>query len=144
MHQRVGETRNSVTALVRPCRQLGSSPHGTHEVTVPILDAMKTRQLIMAAPHKKAFSIVKRALTLPVILAAVVFLIPCGGSLRAQGQQPPLAVAGAKYKVIDISQISLGNGMTAAQTLEALLNNLAAQGWRVVAISGNLIILSAG
>ena len=86
----------------------------------------------------------KRALTLPVILATVLFLIPCGDSRSVPAPQPAPAVAGASYKVIDISQIPVGNGMAAAQTLEALLNDLAAKGWRVVAISGNLIILTAG
>lgn len=105
---------------------------------------MHTKQLTLDAPHKKPISIVKRALTLPVILATVVFLIPCGQSHSVPAQQPAPAVAGARYKVIDISQIPVGNGMAAAQTLEALLNDLAAKGWRVVAISGNLIILSAG
>jgi Domain of unknown function (DUF4177) len=113
-------------------------------VTVLILESMKTRQLIMDAPHKKPISIVKRALTLPFILATVVFLIPCGESHSVPAQQPAPAVGGARYKVIDISQIPVGNGMAAAQTLEAMLNELAAKGWRVVAISGNLIILSAG
>ena len=86
----------------------------------------------------------KHSLTLHVILATVAFLIPCGGPLWAQAQQPAPAVAGAKYKVIDMSQIPLGNGRTSAQMLEAMLNEMAAQGWRVVAISGSLIILTAG
>jgi hypothetical protein len=123
---------------------MGSSPHGTGGLTVPILDCMKMKQLIMDAAHMKPFSIVKRALTFPVLLATVVFLIPCGDSRSVLAQQPAPAVTATKYKVIDISQIPLGNGMGAAQTLEALLNDLAGQGWRVVAISGSLIILSAG
>ena len=120
------------------------TPHGTREVTVPILDAMKTKQPLSEAAHKKAFSMMKHSLMLPVILAAVVFLIPCGGCFWTQAQQPVPAVAGARYKVLDMSQVPLGKGMTSAQTLEAMLNELAAQGWRVVAISGSLIILSAG
>jgi hypothetical protein len=42
--------------------------------------------------------------------------------------------------VIDISQIAATKG-TPAQSLEAVLNDLAARGWRVVAVSGNTIIL---
>ena len=124
--------------------KMGSSPHGKRAVTAPILDAMNTKQLSLEAPHKKPISIVKRALTVPVILASLMFLIPCGDSRSVPAQQPAPALAGPTYKVIDISQIPVGNGMAAAQTLEVMLNELAAKGWRVVAISGNLIILSAG
>jgi Domain of unknown function (DUF4177) len=123
---------------------MGTTPHGIRAGEVDIVDRMKPNQLTVEAPHPKAFPIVEHALTLPVILAAFVFLIPCGGSFWTSAQQPVPAVAGARYKVIDISQTPLGNGMGAAQTLEALLNDLAGQGWRVVAISGSLIILSAG
>jgi Domain of unknown function (DUF4177) len=73
-----------------------------------------------------------------------MFLIPCGDSLSVPAQQPAPALAGPAYKVIDISQIPVGNGMAAAQTLEVMLNELASKGWRVVAISGNLIVLTSG
>ena len=77
------------------------------------------------------------------LIAGLSLLLILGGSSEGKAQQPVTVAANISYKVIDISQIAVVKG-TPAQTLEAILNDLAARGWRVVAVSGNLIILAAG
>ena len=75
-----------------------------------------------------------------IILGALIIKSP-----MIQAQQAPVPVvinpAPRQYRVIDISQIAVANGRTASGTLEAILNEMGAQGWRVVTTSGSLVIM---
>ena len=70
----------------------------------------------------------------------------------AQGQQAqsldpvPVVIAPVQlqYKVIDLGRIAPGANMAASDTLELILNQMAAQGWKVVTSSGSFLILSRG
>ncbi|MGV3663669.1 MAG: hypothetical protein ACO1TE_26095 [Prosthecobacter sp.] len=77
-------------------------------------------------------------------------LTACLMATNAQAQQAAAATApvpvvitpsATQYKVIDLTKISLPANGTEAAVLERLLNELSAQGWQVVAPTGNLIIL---
>ena len=81
--------------------------------------------------------------------AATGFL--CPGKLRAQDQtqaqpQAPIPVVIqptiTQYRVIDISQIAVAPRESPAAMLEGMLNQMAAQGWKLVTVSGSIIIMS--
>ena len=66
-------------------------------------------------------------------------------SSQAQQQGPiPVVIAPRQlqYRVVDTAHILPGANQTVAGTIENLLNEAAAQGWKLVTISGSLIILS--
>jgi hypothetical protein len=85
-------------------------------------------------------------------MLAVVFSFSFATSLLAQqplqqqtpAQPVPVVVQPtiAQYKVIDIGQITVPPRGSPAASLENLLNDLAAQGWRLVSISGSIMIMS--
>ena len=81
--------------------------------------------------------------TIPSLVAASWLLLGAQ-SLPAQ-EQAPVAVtispSQKSYKVIDIGRLSVAQDHTPASTLEAVLNQLGADGWKVVATTGNFIIL---
>ena len=69
-----------------------------------------------------------------------------GAAVTEPQQTPPVPVViaptDAAYKVIDITRISVGSGQTPASTLENVLNDFAAQGWKLSSVSNSFIILS--
>ncbi len=69
-----------------------------------------------------------------------------GAAITEPQQTPPLPVviapSGAAYKVVDVTRISVGSGQTPASALENVLNDFAAQGWKLVNVSNSFIILS--
>ena len=81
-------------------------------------------------------------LALGSISLAPVFI---GAAVTEAQQTPPVPVVitptDAVYKVIDVSRISVGSGQTPASTLENVLNDAAAQGWKVVTVSNSFLIL---
>jgi hypothetical protein len=91
---------------------------------------------------------------LKIISVAIVGISLCALSthspfLQAQEVAPqqvavPVVVqpVNAQYKVIDIGQIAVPKGFTPAATLEAILNEMGVQGWKVVTVSGNYVILA--
>lgn len=82
-------------------------------------------------------------LALGITAAMAVVVDPPNSNAQQQAPVPVVITpTGAQYKVIDIAQIPVGNNQTPAATLEVLLNELAAQGWKVVTTSGTLIIFS--
>ncbi len=79
---------------------------------------------------------------LGAVSLATLFLNTSG----VDAQQPePVAIvvspSATQYRVIDMSQIGLAQGLSTAATLEAVLNKLGAQGWKVITVTGSLIIL---
>jgi hypothetical protein len=46
------------------------------------------------------------------------------------------------YKVIDMGKVNIAVNQTPAGTLEIILNELGAQGWKVVTTSGSFVILT--
>ncbi len=82
-------------------------------------------------------------LALGLTAALAVVVDPPNSTAQQQAPGPAgITPGGAQYKVIDIAQIPVANNQTPAGTLEIVLNELAAQGWRVVTTSGTLIIFS--
>ena len=75
-------------------------------------------------------------------------LIPMfiGAAVTEPQQTPPVPVVitptDAAYKVIDVTRISVGSGQTPASTFENVLNESAAQGWKLVTVSNSFIIMS--
>ena len=96
-------------------------------------------------------SIMKTSLKLTVaamallISGALVFRSPAIQAQQPEPQQAAVPVvvnaAPTQYKVIDIGTIAVAKGRTPAATLEAILNEMGAQGWKVAATSGNYVIL---
>ena len=86
----------------------------------------------------------KSQMFLLLALAALVF------SPGANGQQPlesgpvPVVITPTRlqYKVLDLGRIAPGANMAASDTLEGILNQMAAQGWKVVSSTGSFLILS--
>ncbi len=75
-------------------------------------------------------------------LAAIAF---CPSTSHAQQQGPiPVVITPRQlqYKVVDTARIVPGANQSVAGTIENILNEAAAQGWKLVSISGSLIILS--
>jgi len=91
----------------------------------------------------------KTPLKLIAVVAAVAAVVILGTlvtrSSLIQAQQPAVPVVvnptPKQYKVVDIGQIPVAPGRNSAGTLEAVLNEMGAQGWRVVATSGSFVIL---
>lgn len=84
------------------------------------------------------------------LITAVFALIIVGAIVTIQAQQAapqpsPLPVivnpAPKQYRVIDIGRINVGLGQTPVATLEAILNEMGAHGWKVVATSGSFVIM---
>jgi hypothetical protein len=83
-----------------------------------------------------------------VFAAAVFGIIMTKTTIHAQSvvsQQAPLSVivnpSPKQYRVLDIGRFAVANGQTAAGTLEAILNEMGTQGWKVVATSGTFVIM---
>ncbi len=82
---------------------------------------------------------------LALAITATAWFVPHLGALKAQTQTAAVAPAAAmRYRVIDMNKIPLLNAKTPAESLEAMLNDLSAQGWSFVTISGTLIVLANG
>ena len=82
---------------------------------------------------------------LPILAIGLVAFFFDTPIIKAQDAAPaPVVVVptAATYTVLDITRINLGRNQDPAQTLEAILNELAAEGWRVVTTAGSFIILS--
>lgn len=82
------------------------------------------------------------------VAAAVLGSYATHSTINAQSvvsQQPPVAVivnpSPKQYRVLDIGRFAVANGQTPAGTLEGILNEMGAQGWKVVATSGTFVIL---
>ena len=80
-----------------------------------------------------------------IIVGAIVTKSPVLQAQLAAPQQAPVPVivnlAPQQYRVIDIGRFAVANGQTPAGTLEAILNEMGAQGWKAVTTSGTFIIL---
>jgi hypothetical protein len=81
-----------------------------------------------------------------IIAAAIglaVFFVKTSGTIAQSPVPVPVSITPSvtAYKVIDMNQISVSPGKTPAETLEAGLNSLGSQGWKVVTTTGTLIIL---
>ncbi|HRH96201.1 MAG TPA: hypothetical protein PLB55_09725 [Prosthecobacter sp.] len=79
------------------------------------------------------------------LLGAIAFTVLAFPLPVLQAQEPPVPVvitpSAVQYKVIDLGKVTLQAPGTEAAVLERLLNDMAAQGWQLVATSGTLIIL---
>lgn len=78
----------------------------------------------------------------------VVSILGAAVAIRAQQAAPqpdPVSVivnpSPKQYRVIDIQRIIVGLGQAPVATLEAVLNQMGAQGWKVVATSGSFVIM---
>jgi hypothetical protein len=85
--------------------------------------------------------------TTSTIMAGLLALCLSASSSNAQQQsQGPIPVVitprQLQYKVVDMGRIPANNSLTVAGTVENILNELAGQGWKLVTISGSLMILS--
>lgn len=80
-----------------------------------------------------------------IILGAIVTKSPVIQAQLAAPLQAPVPVivnpAPKQYRVLDIGRFAVANGQTPAGTLEAILNEMGSQGWRVVATSGTFVIM---
>lgn len=79
---------------------------------------------------------------LQLTIICLGLLVP---SIQAQNNAPvPVVITPTQvqYKVIDLAQLSLPINTSQATALESLLNELGAQGWRLVTATGTLIILT--
>lgn len=76
-------------------------------------------------------------------LIALGLIINPSQAVQTQQEAVPLVnqQGAGQYKVIDIGQISVARGGSASGTLEVILNDAAAQGWRVAAGSGSYVIM---
>jgi|GEM_PF-3339436 len=75
-------------------------------------------------------------------LLALLLFTPAGNAQQPGPVPVVITSRGLQYKVVDMSQIIMSGNQSAAGTLETLLNNLGAQGWKVVSTYGSLLILS--
>ena len=96
-------------------------------------------------PNPSPVRTMKTALHLPLLITVAALLIPCGvwwSQAQSNIQSAPVSVR-ANYRVVDLSKLTVEKGRTAVQSIEGVLNEMAAQGWRLVAISGDLVIFAA-
>ena len=86
---------------------------------------------------------------LHLLSLALVFLAAFN-PLDAQESQPPapvsvvIAPTQGQYRVLDLGRIAPGTNLSASDTLQGILNQMAAQGWKVVTATGSYLILSRG
>ena len=94
---------------------------------------------------KSLLKLIATSLTAAVLLSAIA------KTPRIHAQEPvaqqavmPVVISATvhPYKVIDMGKVAVGGNLTSAQTLEAILNEFGAQGWRVVTTSGSFVILT--
>ena len=80
-----------------------------------------------------------------IIVGVVLLKGPLIHAQTADSQQVPVSVVvnntPRQYRVIDITQIPNGNNLTFPRTLENTLNEMGSQGWKLVAATGNLLIM---
>ena len=74
------------------------------------------------------------------VAVAVVILAFTSLPQRSTAQN---LVAPLRYRVVDTVTIPLAAGRTPAESIEALLNDMSAKGWRMDTISGPLIVFSS-
>jgi hypothetical protein len=84
--------------------------------------------------------------TMPFVLLAVTAVLLLGRVGSGEAPRPAtttvIASPTEQYRVIDASQIPIANRQNAPGTLETVLNELGADGWRVRTAMGSSIILA--
>ena len=76
------------------------------------------------------------------ILLALSSLAPLSQAQQTDPVRVVITPTQIQYRVLDLAHIAPGTNLSSAQTLEQILNELGAQGWKVVTTSGSFIILS--
>ena len=80
-----------------------------------------------------------------IILAVIILCAVVTKAPMIQAQQAPVSVvinpAPKQYRVIDLGVIPAAAGRTLAGSLEAILNEMGAQGWKLVTTTGNLVVM---